>query len=106
MGFFIVCEKMRTFIEKIIIYEDKMYPLCRYLKDGKRNSDHNTMIMHLNITFMEKRQDKIEMFYFKNSEGQKEFFQLTELRRDLVNFFQNENEIEKQCNYLFSPLKR
>ena len=75
---------MRTFIEKIIIYEDKMYPLCRYLKDGKRNSDHNTMIMHLNITFMEKRQDKIEMFNLKNSECQKDFFQLTEMRRDLV----------------------
>ena len=58
LDFFVVCEKIKTFLEKLIIDEDKLYPLTRYLKDGKKNSDHNTMIMQLNITFMEKRRDK------------------------------------------------
>ena len=106
LDFFVVCEKIRTFLQKMIIDEDKMYPLSRYLKDGKKDSDHNTMILHLNITFMEKRQDKTEMFNFKDAECQKDFYQLTELGRDLVNCFQNENNIEKQCNEWFRTLNK
>ena len=34
------------------------------------------------------------------------FYQLTELGRDLVNCFQNENNIEKQCNEWFRTLNK
>ena len=73
LDFFVVCEKIKTFLEKLIIDEDKLNPLNRYLKDGKKNSDHNTMIMQLNITFMEKRRDKLKCLISKTWNVKKNF---------------------------------
>ena len=88
LDFFVVCEKIKSFIEKMIIDEDKQFPLSRYLKGGKKDSHHNTLIMYMEITFMEKKQDRIEMFNFKSLECQEEFFKLTEQKTELVKCFQ------------------
>ena len=106
LDFFVVCEKIKSFIEKMIIDEDKQFPLSRYLKDGKKDSDHNTLILYMEITFMEKKQDRIEMFNFKSLEGQEEFFKLTEKNRELVKCFQTEENIEKQSDAWFKGLNK
>ena len=41
LDFFIVCEKIHAFIEKMIIDENREYPLSRFMKDGKTHRDHH-----------------------------------------------------------------
>ena len=48
-----------------------------------------------------KKQDRIEMFNFKNLEGQEEFFKLTESNRELVKCYQTEENIDKQSAACF-----
>ena len=55
LEFFIVCEKIATFVEKLLIDEEKQFPLTRYSQNGEKQSDHNSMIMHLNINYCLKK---------------------------------------------------
>ena len=88
LDFFVVCDKLKSFIQKMIIDEDNEYPLTRYMKDGRKHSDHNTLIMYMNISFLEIKPERIEMYNFKNSEDQEKFFQLTETKKELSKYFQ------------------
>ena len=74
LDFFIVCKKIAAFIERMIIDEEKQFPLSRYTKNGKKHSDHNSMILYLDIDYYLKKPDRKELFNFKNVECQKAFF--------------------------------
>ena len=37
LDFFVVCDKLRNLIEKIIIDEEKEYPLARYINAGTKH---------------------------------------------------------------------
>ena len=78
LDFFIVCKKIAVFINKLIIDEEKEFPLSRYTKAGKKHSDHTTMILNLDIEYHLKKPDRKELFNFKNIECQKACFQKTE----------------------------
>ena len=104
LDFFVVCEKIKTFIEKMIIDDNKEYPLSRYTKDGKTDSDHNTLIFHMKLNFIQKRKDRIEMFNFRNLEGQEKFSNLTETKNELLKCFLNSNNLSKQSNEWFRNL--
>ena len=53
LDFFIVCDKLRPFIEKMIIDEKREYSLTKYSKVKgnyiKTDSDHHTIILYANI---------------------------------------------------------
>ena len=55
LDFFIVCEKLKPFIEKMIIDEDKKHALSNYSKVKgqcvKKYSDHNTLILDMKIDY-------------------------------------------------------
>ena len=104
LDFFVVCDKIKCFIEKLIIDEKKEYPLTRYMKHGKKDSDHHTMIFHLQLNFIQKNQSRIEMFNFKNLECQSNFYSITETKNDLINCFENGKGLELQTNEWFKNL--
>ena len=106
LDFFVVCEKLKEFVQRMIVDEKKEYPLARYLKAGKKESDHNTLILYMKLNFFEKKQERIEMFNFKKVESQRQFFQLTENKDDLTNCFLNEKGIGKQSNDWFKTLHK
>ena len=105
LDFFIVCDKIATFVEKLIIDEEKQFPLTRYTQKGEKQSDHNTMLMNLNIDYYLKKPKRTELFNFKNMECQKKFRQKTENSSLLMNCFQSEKKIENACNIWFKTLK-
>ena len=104
LDFFVVCDRIQNFIEKMVIDEKREYPLSRYLKDGKKDSDHHTMIFHLKLNFVQKKPERIEMFNFKNSECQEKFYHLTETKNELGKCFQNEKDFERQSTEWFQNL--
>ena len=72
----------------------------------RKTSDHNTIIFHMNLNFVQKKQDRIEMFNFKNLECQEKFFHLTETKNELVKCFQNGAEFENQSNEWYKNLNK
>ena len=88
----------------MIIDEDKVFPLSRYTKGRKIDSDHNTMVLYLNINYQMKKPDRKEFFNFKNKECQENFFQKTEELTKLSECFQNNNSLETKSNEWFRTL--
>ena len=106
LDFFIVCKKIAAFLNKMIIDEDKQFPLTRYTKNGEKHSDHNTMILYIDIEYCLKKPDRREFFNFKNTECQAAFFQKTEHFSLLTECFSsNDKSIEIQSNQWFNTLK-
>ena len=104
LDFFIVCKKIAAFIERMIIDEEKQFPLSRYTKNGKKHSDHNSMILYLDIDYYLKKPDRKELFNFKNVECQKAFFQKTEHSELLTKCFLNKKSSENQSKDWFKIL--
>ena len=108
LDFFIVCDKIQPFIEKMIIDEEKMYALSNYCKvKGKqvrKDSDHNTLILHLKLEYFLKKPERIEFFNLKNEECQNIFFQKTSETRRLTNCFQRAGGVENQAKQWFKEL--
>ena len=105
LDFFLVCEKIAAFVEKLEIDEEKQYPLTRYTQKTIKHSDHNTMILHLSINYWLKKPERIELFNFKNVEDQKVFYEKTENSTILSDCFRNKRPMERKCNDWFTALK-
>ena len=104
LDFFIVCKKIAEFINKLIFDEEKEFPLSRYTKAGVKHSDHNIMILNLDIEYHLKKPDRKELFNFKNIECQKAFFQKTENSTLLTECFYGKKCSESQAKDWFSKL--
>ena len=70
LDFFIVCDRMKIFIERMIIDEGKQYALSHYFKKNgskhKKSSDHNTLVMDLKISFSKVKYQSKEFYNFRN----------------------------------------
>ena len=101
LDFFIVCDKLKPFIEKMIVDEDKLYGLSNYRKvkgkSVKKDSDHNTLILYLNLEYFLKKPDRVEYFNFRNTECQKIFFDKTNETKKLTACFQKAGNLESQA---------
>ena len=102
LDFFVICNKISHFLVKMIIDEDKQYVLSRYGKKNgvsvKKDSDHNTMILYMDISYFLKKPERREIFNFKNRNCQEEFFQDCEKSTELMNCFQDGKCLESQVN--------
>ena len=109
LDFFVVCDKLKSFIEKMINDEDKKYVLSNYSKvkgkPMKKDSDHHTLIMYANIHYYLKKPDRVEFYNFKNAECQEIFHQMTNETRKLSQCFLEAGNIEKQAGNWFKVLK-
>ena len=76
IDFFVVCDKLAPFIEKLVIDEKKDVCLTNYSnKKGQikvKDSDHHTMILDLNIKFPQIT-NRHEIFNVKSIKNQKAF---------------------------------
>ena len=85
----------------MLIDEDRMFSLTNLaqIKQNKRiiESDHNPLILELNIQYSKKKPDRIEMFNLKNKSCQELFYLETEQNQELVNIFSTNYAFEEQC---------
>ena len=77
LDFFCVNERMLPFISKMFIDEEREYTLSNFaqLKENRRviESDHNPLILDLEIEFCKRKPQRIEMFNLKNKACQEAF---------------------------------
>ena len=101
IDFFIICDIVRPFLCKMKIDEKKINGLTNFhpAKMGRKviESDHNPMIMELDLTYCKKKSERRELFNFKNEECQQTFFNLTNQTNKFTECFQDGNPFEKQA---------
>ena len=70
LDFFLFNDRMRPFVSKIVIDDDKKYCLSNFaqLKKNKRvvDTDHNLMIADLDISVPKRKADRTEILNLKN----------------------------------------
>ena len=95
LDFFIVNDKIRPFLNRMIIDEEKEHCLSNLaqIKKNKRvvESDHNALILEMNIEFSNRKPERQQMFNFKNKVCQEVFKKETEKNPELQKCFENEN---------------
>ena len=108
IDFFIVCRRMKQFIEQMIIDEEKDFALTHYFKKKdiqyKKHSDHNTLIMDMKIPMCKTKKLRPENFNFRNIECQKLFHEATNQSIKLTECFNSDNSLPDQCNKWFKEL--
>ena len=96
IDFFLICEQLNCFLEKVLIDESRKYSLARYqkLKSGVKviESDHHSFVATFNICIQQSKSQgvKHEMFNFKDEEGQRKYKEMTS-GTALSNIFLNSN---------------
>ena len=109
LDFFVVCDKVLCFTDRMIIDEDKKFVLSNYRKVNgvvhKKDSDHFTTILELNIEYTVKKPDRIELFNFRNEKCQEIFCQITNNSPELINCFQKDGNLDSQAKKWFKTLK-
>ena len=77
LDFFIVNEKLSPFLKRMVVDENRDFILSNFdqAKKNKRiiESDHNGLILEIDIQFSHKKPERLEMFNLKNIECQKAF---------------------------------
>ena len=91
LDFFIINEKIRPFVEKMIIDEEKQISLIN-LAQLKKNSkfietDHNSLILNLRINGEKHATKREEMLNLRNKINQEAFWRETEQNQDLLKCF-------------------
>ena len=109
LDYFIVCETMEKFVEKMIVDEDRVDVLTKYANKkgtGKKVvSDHNLLVSKFDIQYNKMMNNpRIEVFDFKNPEAQKLFFKETS-GVTLVNCFDDAKTVSRMLKY-FRKLTR
>ena len=79
IDFFIVCQSLFQMVTKMTVDEKRSYVLTKFTRNqGKVESDHNPMILELNMSWNTKvRQQRVEIYNLKNKECQKKFLEYT-----------------------------
>ena len=101
LDFMIVNEKLSPFLHKMVIDEDRIFSLTNLAQIAKNKriieSDHNPLILDLNIQYSKRKPDRIEMFNLKNRKCQELFKLETEKNHELMQVFDTDFAFEEQC---------
>ena len=99
LDYFIVCKRFYAMVKNMIIDEERAYSLTKYSgRTGNKNvkeSDHNTLILELNInwkTMVDDPVERIEIFNYNQEEDFKKYIILSNENEDLKSLFLDENE--------------
>ena len=78
---FVVCDKVMQYVTKMVVDEEKQFVLTNYNQvKGEtivKDSDHNTLVLHMEITYTTFKPKRVEVFNFKHNEGQEAFKDVT-----------------------------
>ena len=98
---FVTCNQILPYIVKMSIDEKREYVLTNYnaikSKGNVIESDHNNCELEINLFFSPLKQDREEIFEFRNQESQMLFKQLTSNTKEFSNCFNNNLDFEKQA---------
>ena len=100
LDYFIINEKLRPFVKKMVVDEEREFTLINLaqIKKNKRmvETDHNALIVDMEFD-SENIRMRDEIFNLKSRSGQKAFFEETDKNEELMNIFKNNLSINSQA---------
>ena len=100
LDIFVTCDRVLPYIVKMKVDENRENVLTNYnaIKSVGRviESDHNNCELEVNLVFCPRKQERIEIFQFKNQESQKLFKDLTTNTKEFTNCFDNNLDFDVQ----------
>ena len=100
LDFFVVCRRVLQFIKKMTIDENRDFGLTNFNnKRGKScpvESDHNPIILDLNISYSKPLKQRIEIYNLKHLESQQVFKEITSKSTMLSKCFTNGDNLKQQ----------
>ena len=98
---FVTCDKILPYITKMIIDEKRVHALTNFhaIKTTGHiiESDHNVNILEINMKFSSMKQERKEIFHFKNVASQQVFKKLTSDTAEFSDCFQTDKPFEEQA---------
>ena len=98
---YVTCDKILPYITKMKVDESREYTLTNFSSVKKVGrvikTDHNPVILEINLQFSKLKTERIEIFNFKNREGQQLFQNLTTNTSEFSDCFQNNLPFETQA---------
>ena len=104
LDFIIVCSQLLPYVKKIVIDEDKAYSLTNYSKRRIVNSDHNSLIMNLNLQASKQRKERKIIFNFRDGVAMRKFTKKTTYS-DFSNILKGANNLEIKAKKWAKKLK-
>ena len=78
---FVVCDKVMQYVTKMVVDEEKQFVLTNYNQvKGEivvKGSNHNTLLLHMEIAYTTFKPKRVEVFNFKQKENQELFKNIT-----------------------------
>ena len=108
LDFMIVCDKILPFVTKLVIDEKKVYSFMRYANRSKRNqpllSDHNSLILKLDLEIRKPPPQRTTRFKFKDNLAMVNFNKTTTNTQNFTKCFSTNEPFEKQTEKWMSEL--
>ena len=102
LDFFVVCDKIIPYTTKMVVDEKREHALVNYRARKQTGrvieSDHNPLFLYLNLHFSKIRNERQEIFQFRNKESQHLFKVLTTNTTEFTDCFENELSFEEQAS--------
>ena len=100
LDFFIINDKVRPLVKKMIVDEQRDYTLINLaqIKKNQRmiETDHNAIIVEMEVETENNKQNREEIFNLKSEVGQEAFLLETEENEELLNNFKSNLSINVQ----------
>ena len=109
LDFLLICDEMELYFENLLIDEERKFTPFRCIRTKKGNkivySDHNMMISNFSIHHSKAKPRRIEFFDFKEENGQRMFFNITDKSSKFTKCFNEGDSFERQTSSFFTCLK-
>ena len=100
LDFMIVCDKILPFVTKLVIDEKKVYSFMRYANRSKRNqpllSDHNSLILKLDLEIRKPPPQRTTRFKFKDNLAMVNFNETTTYTQNFTKGFLQMNHLKNR----------
>ena len=101
LDFYVVCERVLASVTEMEIDTDKKYILTNFqgVKAGGKavNTDHLTTLLKVNLKVLPEKPNRIEMFNFKDINGQEKLKISTSETNDFSQCFMSKNSVNHQA---------
>ena len=99
IDFVLSCNMVFPFVKNMLIDEEKIFSLANYSKKQQSlvHSDHNSIIVNLNLKEQKVQIERKTIFNFRNSEGLNKFKMKTTNTNKFSKCFSKQTTFKKQC---------
>ena len=106
LDLFMVCDNMFPHVRKMNVDEQGLYRLTNYKKGRVTETDHSTLVLHIDLKFKPIKPHRIEEYNFRSTECQNRFQVLTTNTHVLSSCFESNEKFSTQVTNVEDRFKK